>query len=156
MGQPLLALGALEMHVRDLDAFDDTHRGTRPQRGAGVVRVDVRFERERVADDEQRIAEGCELSLEEVAIERIALDDEDGAVPIAGAFLVNRVRGQRDRRGGLRERLAGDVRGDPAQDLDEPRGTRIDDACLPEHLELLLRPGHRSVSVFDERVQQLR
>src|SRR4029450_162850 len=88
--------------------------------GAGVVRVDVRFERERIADDEQRIAEGCELSLEEVAIERIALDDEDSAVPIAGAFLVNRVRGQRDRRGGLRERLAGDVRGDPPRALDAP------------------------------------
>src|SRR4029450_13755131 len=107
--------------------------------GAGVVRVDVRLERQRVADDEQRIAEGCELSLEEVAIERIALDDEDGAVPIAGAFLVNRVRRQRHRRGGLWERLARDVRGDPPQDLDEPRGTRLADAALPQHLPLLPR-----------------
>jgi hypothetical protein len=68
---------------------------------------------------------------------------------------VNRVRRERHGFGRFRERLAGNVGGDPAQDLDESRGTRIDHACLPEHLELVLRPRDRGVSVLDQRMQKL-
>jgi hypothetical protein len=67
--EALLALGRLQVHVRDLDPLDDPERGAGSQRGSGVVGVDVRLQRASVADDEQRVAERRELALEALAVE---------------------------------------------------------------------------------------
>src|SRR5207247_5785538 len=125
MRESLLALGALEVHVRDLDPFEDPDRRARPQRGAGVVRVNVSLERGRIADDEERVAERFELALEGVAIEILALDDEPRAIAIARGRLVDRVRGQGHTLDRLRQGLAGDMRGDPTQDLDQAGRTCV-------------------------------
>ena len=71
--EAILTLGRLEVHVRDLDALDDPERSSRPQRGSGVVRVDVGLQRARIADDEQRVAERRQLPLERRCVERVAL-----------------------------------------------------------------------------------
>ncbi len=67
---------------------------------------------------------------------------------------MDRVARQRHRFDRLRKRLAGDVRRDSADDLDQPGGTCVDDAGLPEHVELLLRSRHGVVAAFDERAQE--
>ena len=84
---PLLLL----VHVRDLDSLDRARGRAERERGAGVVGVDVHLDRGLVADDEERVAEPLELRLEPVAIERLALDHEDGAVAVARGLEVDRV-----------------------------------------------------------------
>ena len=54
------------------------------------------------------------------------------------------------------ERLAGDRGGEPANELDEARGARVDDAGLAQDLELLGSSGHRFLAALDQPLQQLR
>ena len=61
------------------------------ERGAGIVGVDVHLQRGLVADDHQRVAELLELAPRARGVEPLALDDEDGAVAVAGELLVDRV-----------------------------------------------------------------
>ena len=98
------------MHVRDLDAVDRSDRGPERERGTGIVGVDVNLERRRVADDEQRVAQPLELRLELVPIESVPLDDEDGAMAVAGRLEVDRVvaRDLARHLGRRGHRLAGD------------------------------------------------
>ena len=106
MGETLCALRGLEVHVRDLDPFEDSERRSGAQRRSGVVGVDVSLQRAGVADHEQGVAERRQVSLERRRIERVAGDDEDGAVAEARGPQVDRVG--RDRLGlrRLGERLA--------------------------------------------------
>ena len=77
-------------HVGDLDALDRARGGAERQRRARLVGVDVHLQRGLVADHDERVAEPLELRLEPVAIERLALDHEDGAVAVAGRLEVDR------------------------------------------------------------------
>ena len=138
------------MHVRDLDALDHAERRSRAQRGARVVGVDVRLERRRVADDEERVAERREPPLERGSPRAVALDDEDRAVAVAGGLLVDRLRGERLGLDRLRQRLAGDVGRDAADDLDEPGATCVDDAGLAQDFELVSRLLDSLVAAADE------
>ena len=156
MREPLLALSRLQLHVRDLDALDRADGGACPERGPGIVRVDVRLQRRLVADHEQRIPEGREVALQILSFEPLALDDEARAVAVARSRQVHGVRRQLRRRCGLGERLTREACGDPAHDLDEARGSRVDDARRPQLLELPLRPCDSLVSVGDECGEQLR
>ncbi len=79
------------MHVRDLDALDRADGRAERKRGARIVGVDVHLERRLVADDDERVAELLELGLELVAVERVPLDHEDGAVAVARRLEVDRV-----------------------------------------------------------------
>ena len=56
--------------------------------------------------------------------------------------------------GSFGKRLASDVRGDPADDLDQPGGSRVHDACLPQDLELTLSLCDGLVSSDDEGGQK--
>ena len=151
-----LPLLLLLVHVGDLDSLDRAGGRAERERGAGVVGVDVHLERGLVADDDERVAELLELRLEPVAVERVALDDEDGAVAVAGRLEVDRLDAGRrlDRRRG-RHRLAGDGAGHPAQELDEPGAARVDDARLAQDVELLGRAGDGLLPVPHELDEQV-
>ena len=155
MREAILALRALQVHVRDLDALEDAERRSRAQCGSGVVGVDVRLERRRVADDEEGVAERREVPLERRRVERVARDDEDGAVAVARGLLVDRLDGDRLGFGGLGERLAGEVGRDPADDLDETGGARVDDSRLAQNLELVARLRDGLVTAPDEVREEL-
>ena len=153
--EPFLALRRLQLHVRDLDALDGAEGSACPECGSGIVRVDVRLERRVVADHEQRVSERRQVAFQIRAFEPLAFDDEARAVAVARSRQVHGVRRQGRRRCGLGERLAREVRGDPAHDLDEARGSGVDDARVPQLLELLLRPGDSLVAVGDEGGEEL-
>ena len=128
------------MHVRDLDAFDDTDRGRERERPSGLVGVHVNLERGRIADDEERVAHLLELGLERGGVEVLALDEEDRAVAVARQLLVDRVERERLRlHGCVRYRLAGHREREAARDLDEPRPAGVDDARVAEDVEHLRR-----------------
>ena len=101
------------------------------------------FSAARVADHEERVAERRQVTLERRCVERVARDDEDGAVAEPRGPLVDRIGRDRLRLRGLGERLAGEVGGDPANDLDETGGAGVHDSRLAENLELVagLRDG---------------
>ncbi len=154
--EPRLALLGLRVHVRDLDPLDGAGCDADRERAARVVGVHVHLQRGRVADDEQRVAQLLELRLDRVGVEPLALDHEDRAVAEAGELLVDRLDRDRVVVGGrLRQRLAGDGRGDPAHDLDEPGRARVDDAGLPEDVEQLGRPEDAVVAALDQVPEQL-
>ena len=143
------------MHVGNLDALDRAHRRAEGECGARVVGVDVHLERRLVADHDERVAEGVELRLELVAIERVPLDHEDGAVAVAGLLEVNGVGARRrDSRGRCRYGFAGDGAGESSEELDEPRTACVDHARLSEDAELLGRAGDRLIPVAYELDEQ--
>ncbi len=153
--QPVFPLQRLHVHVRDLEAADRTARDTERQSAAWIIGVNVHLERALVADDEQRITDLLELGLERRQVEIVTLDDEDRAVAKAGKLLVNRVEADpffKDWRVG--KRLAGDDRGDPAHDLDEPCRTGVDDARLAQHGQELARLRDRLVADRDDLGQR--
>ena len=119
--------------------------------------MDVHLERGLVADDDERVAEALEPRLELVAIERLPLDDEDGAVAIARRIEVDGIHPDgRGRNGGRRgHRLARDRAGQPAQQLDEARTARVHDARLAQYLELLRGAGEGLLPVPHEVDEQL-
>ena len=59
-------------------------------------------------------------------------------------------RDRLDDRRGLGKLLAAHVRGDAADDLEQARSPGVDDARLPEHVELIRRPLERLLPVRDE------
>ncbi len=151
-GQALLALLRLHVHVRDLDAADDTARDAERERLAGIVGVDVDLQRRVVADDEQRVAELLQLAFERVGVEVLALDDEDGAVPELRELLMDRVEAELLLElGRLGQRLARQRGVDPADDLDEPRRAGVDDARLLQHRQHVARLRDRVVAARDDR-----
>ena len=152
-----LALFLLLVHVGDLDSLDRARGGAERERGAGVVRVDVHLERGLVADHHERVAEPLELRLEPVAVERLPLDHEDGAVAVAGGLEMDGLDAGRRLGGGRgRQRLAGDRAGQPAEELDEPRAARVDHSRLAQDLELVGRAGHGLLPVSHELDEQCR
>ena len=155
LAQSLLTLRRLDVHVRDLDAFEHAERSPGPQGGARIVRVHVHLERRGVADDEEGVAEPHELALQGVRVEALALHDVDRAVAIARGLQVDRVDAQGLGGGSFGKRFAPDVRGDAADDLDQPGGSRVHDACLTEDFELLLRLCDGLVSSDDEGGQEV-
>src|ERR1051326_458442 len=66
----------------DLDGLDRAGGGAESEGRARIVGVEMNLEGGLVSDDDERIAQRLELNLELVAIEGIALDDEDGAVAV--------------------------------------------------------------------------
>ncbi len=56
VGETLFALCGLEVHVRDLDALEDSERRSRAQCRSRIVGVDVGLQRGRVADHEERVS----------------------------------------------------------------------------------------------------
>ena len=155
MREAILALRGLEVHVRDLDALEDSERRSRAQCCSGIVRVDVSLQRGRVADHEQGVAERRQVPLERRCVESVARDDEDGAVAEARGLLMDRIG--RDRFGlrDLGERLAGQMGGDPANDLDETGGPSVHDSRLAENLELVAGLRDGLVTSPDELREQL-
>ncbi len=122
------------------------------QRPTRVVGVHVHLQRRSVADDEQRVAERVELGLDRVGVEVVALDHEDGAVAVARELVVDQVVGQGDgvaqRR--LRHRGPCEHTRDAADDLDQARGARVDDACFGERRKQLGRESHTVVAAGDD------
>ena len=153
MQQPLLALLGLHVHVGDLDAVDDAARDRKRERASRVVGVHVHLQRGTVADDEERVAERLEVALEVVRVEVFALEDEDGAIPVARQLLVDRFDGDlvRHALGRCRDRLPAQHRVDAAHDLDEPGRARVDDAGLLQHRQHLARPRDGLVAGGDDR-----
>ena len=116
--------------------------------------MDVHLESLLVTDDQERVSETLQVGLDAVGVE-LALDHERRAVPEARELLV----GGRDRRlldgRRLREWLSADRGRDPAHELDQAGGPRIDDPRLAEHVELFLRAGNRFLAPCDEELEQL-
>ena len=126
------------------------------ERLARVVGVHVHLERRRVADDEERVADPLELTLERVLVELLALDDEHRAVAELGELLVDRVEAERlrlDR--SLGELLAGCAVDHPARDLDEPGASGVDDAGVAQDVEHLGRARDRVLAGGEDRAQQV-
>ena len=148
----------LLVHVRDLDSFDRSDRRPQRERRAGLVGVDVNLERARVADDEERVAQLLELGFERVGVEVLSLDHEDRAVPELRQLLVDRVDPGLVSvlAGGVGQRLAGQRRGDAANDLEQARATRVDDPRLLENGELVRRARERVLAALDQLLQQRR
>ena len=106
----------------------------------------------------ERVAELLELGLERLAVERVSLDHEDGAVAVARQLEVDRVEPRR---------LAGDLgRGGHGLAADgsprrrgasstRPGAARVDDARLAQNLELLGRAGDRVLPAPHELDEQL-
>ena len=109
-----------------------------------------------VADHHERVAQPLELRLDPVAVERLPLDHEDGAVAIAGRLEMDGLDAGRRLGGGRgRQRLARDRSGQPAEELDEPRAARVDHTRLAQDLELLGRAGHGFLPVSHELDEQV-
>ncbi len=144
------------MHVRDLDPLDGAHCGAERERRVRVVRVDVRLQRTRVADDHQRVAEPFELALERGLVEVVSLDDERRAVAEARLRLVDRLRRELllGRLG--RQLLARQRGGDPPDQLDQARAARVDHARLAQDVELLGRACDRLLPAPDNGCEKLR
>ena len=107
-----------------------------------------------VTDDQEGVAEPHEVAFQGVRVEALALHDVDRAVAIARGLQVDRVDAQGLGRGSFGKRLAPDMRGDAANDLDEPGGSRVDHARLTEDFELLLCLRDGLVSSHDEGGQE--
>jgi hypothetical protein len=121
------------VHVLDVDLLDHAALGRERQSGAGLVCVDMHLDRARAADDEERVAELRQLALQLLGIDRLALDEERRAVAVARKLLMHGVeRDPARNRLELGERLAADVRRNPAQDLQHAGSARIDHAGLSE------------------------
>ena len=122
---------------------------------AGLVGVHVHLVCGRVSDDEERIAESLQLALELLAHEAVALDDERRAVAELRELLVDRVDAELGARRRLGDRLAGGRRGNAAEDLDEPRAAGVDDACVPQDVEHVLRACERLLAGMHELDEEL-
>ena len=154
--QALLALVRLLVHVRDLDPVD--RAGVRPdrERGAGIVGVHVHLDGTRVTDDEQRVAELLQLSLERFAVEFLPFDQEHGAVAELRQLLMDRVVAQvllDPRR--LGDRFAGHGRGDAAHELEEACAARVDDTGVFQDLQLLRRAREGVLTAAHQVEEQL-
>ena len=149
----------LLVHVGDLDSLDRARGGAERERRAGVVGVDVHFQRGLVSDHHERVAELLELRLEPVAVERLSLDHEDGAVAVAGRLEMDGLDARR-RLGGrrCRQRLARDRAGQspagarrarrrPRRRLPRRAGSRVVPACArrpPPRAARARRAGRRA------------
>ena len=123
----------------------------------GVIGVNVHLERARVADDEEGVAELIELAFECDGVEVFALDEERRAVAEAREFLVDGVDADLVLvRGRLGQRLARHDRGDAAEDLRQAGASRVDDAGLAQHLQLLRRALDRLLGRLDQLAHQVR
>src|SRR2546423_4941929 len=107
-----------------------------------------------VSDDEQRVAKSLVLGLERVRIE-LSLDHEGGAIAKPRELLVRRLDRCSLHRRLLGQRLSGDDRRDPAQQLDEARGAGVDDTGLTQDVELLLRASDGFFSAGHQELEQL-
>ena len=154
--QPLLALGGLALHVRDLDAFDRTDPCSESERGAGIVGVDVDLQRARITNDEQRVTELLQLTFELLGVERFPFDDENGAVAVARLLEMDRVEACRRLIGDrLRESLTGGAGGEPPRDLQQACTARVDDACGLQHREQLGRARDSLLPARNHAPQEL-
>ena len=106
-----------------------------------------------VADDEQRVSEPLEPSLERLRVE-LALDHEGRAIAVARELLVRRFDGRFPQGPSFRERVPGDDRCDSAEELDQPRRPGIDDARLAEDVQLILRLLDDLLPTLDEQLEQ--
>ncbi len=149
--EPFPAVDRLQVHVRDLDVRERAPAHGERERPAGIVGMHVNLERGRVPDDEHRVAERVELALDLVGVEPLALDDEGCAIAVLRKLRVERLDRRRRLSGGRRprQRRAGESSCDPAEDLDEPRGARIDDAGLGQDREHPARPDDAVVPARD-------
>ena len=155
--EAFLPLGGLDVHVRDLDAFDDTDRRPRRESEPGVVCMDVHLECGLVADDEEGISERLEHALQGGLVESLPFDDEHRAVPVRRQLQMDRVESQSLARNRcVRERLAGNSEGEPAGDLDQPGASRIDDPCVAEHIQHLGCAGDRVLPSGEHGREELR
>ena len=103
---------------------------------------------------ESPISSSC--ALERVLVERLALDDEDGAVAVLGELLVDRVEAERlrlDRH--VRELLARRAVDHPARDLDEAGAAGVDDARVAQDVEHLGRAREGVLAAREHGAQQL-
>ena len=131
--------------------------GREREGGAGLVRVDMHLDRARAADDEERVAELRQLALELLGIDRLALDEEGRAVAVARELLMHGLERESARnRLELGERLAADVRRDPAQELQHAGSARIDHPGLSENVQLIGGRGEGALAVRHELAEGLR
>ena len=131
--------------------------GREREGGAGLVRVDMHLDRARAADDEERVAELRQLALELLGIDRLALDEEGRAVAVARELLMHGLERESARNClELGERLAADVRRDPAQELQHAGSARIDHPGLSENVQLIGGRGEGALAVRHELAEGLR
>ncbi len=123
---------------------------------SGVIRVEVHLHGPRRADERSESPCDCRSRSSKSGSAPSPSEEEARAVPKRRGLEVDRLEWQAlGARRRLRERLAADVKGDPADELQEARASRVDHAGLPEDRELLRRPRERLLAGLDDPGERL-
>jgi hypothetical protein len=144
------------MHIRDLDAVDDTGGDAQAQSRAGVVGVHVNLDRAGIAHDEEGVPDALEPGFQGLQVEVFALDDKQGAVAVAGELLVNSVESERQLLGGrLGQRFTGEARRQAADELEQARAARVNDARRAQDVEKLPRTRDGTLAALQEQPEEV-